>query len=198
MTTLILAGGMARRMGEQDKGLIKINGIPMVQHILNQLRPQCEKIFINANRNLDAYGEYGYPIISDIHDGFQGPLAGMHTGLENIQTEWMITVPCDGPILATDYCSRMISIAMIEKTKIAVAYLDERIQPVYVLLHQSLKQSLVEYLHSDDRKIDRWYAQHSFSKVDFSDSKEMFENINTPEQLEKIEERLGEDTLSTN
>ena len=98
-------------MQGQDKGLLKINGKAMIGLILRQLEAQCEKILINANRNLVEYQQYGYIVVPDQHPDFQGPLAGMYSGLIHTRTDWMITVPCDGPILATDYCKRMMEAA---------------------------------------------------------------------------------------
>ena len=190
LTALVLAGGRARRMQGQDKGLLKINGKAMIGLILRQLEAQCENILINANRNLAEYQQYGYIVVPDQHPDFQGPLAGMYSGLIHTRTDWMITVPCDGPILAADYCNRMMEATSESARKIAVAYFQDRIQPVYVLLHRSLTDSLAACLHSGERKIDRWYQQHDFSRVDFSDNADMFENINTPDQLATISTKI--------
>ena len=190
LTALILAGGRARRMQGQDKGLLMLNGRAMIGLILRQLAPQCENILINANRNLAEYRQYGYTVVPDQHPDFQGPLAGMYSGLSHTATDWMITVPCDGPILAADYCQRMMETATGSARKIAVARLRDRIQPVYALLHRSLTDSLAACLQSGERKIDRWYQQHDFCSVDFSDNPDMFENINTPDQLLIVSTRI--------
>ncbi len=191
VTGLILAGGMARRMDGQDKGLIEFNGIPMVVHVANGLNLQCDQIIVNANRNLDAYKQHGHQVINDEIDDFQGPLAGMYAGLGKIETEWMITAPCDGPFMADDYVSRMLEAICDSKHSIAVATCAGRLQPVYALINHSLRQSLGAYLGGEDRKIDRWYQQHPFTEVDFSDSPDMFENINTPEQLMELESKIS-------
>ena len=153
-------------------------------------KPSAKHILINANRNLVEYRQYGYFVVPDQHPDFQGPLAGMYSGLIHTRTDWMITVPCDGPILATDYCKRMMEATSESARKIAVAYFQDRIQPVYVLLHRSLTDSLAACLHSGERKIDQWYQQHDFFRVDFSDNADMFENINTPDQLAAISAKL--------
>ncbi len=178
-------------MEGRDKGLLMLDGNTLIELILRQLAPQCENILINANRNLDQYRQYGYPVVPDRHPDFQGPLAGMYSGLSQVMTDWMITVPCDGPILAADYCRRMMTAAQRENRKIAVARLRDRIQPVYALLHRSLIDSLTDCLQSQTRKIDRWYQQHGFCRVDFSDNPDMFENINTPEQLLAVSTRIS-------
>ena len=190
LTALILAGGRARRMQGRDKGLLMLGDQTMIGLILTQLTPQCENILINANRNLPEYRQYGYAVVPDQHPDFQGPLAGMYSGLSHITTDWMITIPCDGPILAADYCRRMMAAATQGNRKIAVARLQDRIQPVYALLHRSLTDSLAACLRSEERKIDRWYQRHGFCTVDFSDHPDMFENINTPEQLLAVSARI--------
>ncbi len=172
-------------MQGQDKGLLMLNGKTMIGLILGQLAPQCENILINANRNLAEYQQYGYTVVPDQHPDFQGPLAGMYSGLIHTRTDWMITVPCDGPILAVDYCERMMEATSGSDNKIVVARLQDRIQPVYALLHRSLTDSLPACLRSGERKIDRWYQQCGYCTVDFSDNADMFENINTPDQLSR-------------
>ncbi len=184
LTALILAGGRGRRMQGRDKGLLMLNGQTMIGLVLSQLAPQCENILINANRNLAQYQQYGYLVIPDQHSDFQGPLAGMYTGLIHSRSDWMITVPCDGPILAADYCERMVVAAVTGNSKITVARLRDKIQPVYALLHRSLDDNLADFLQSGERKIDRWYQRHGFCTVDFSDHPDMFENINDHGKLQ--------------
>ena len=185
VTGLILAGGRASRMEGQDKGLLIFNGELFVSIIASRLIPQCKSLIINANRNIEAYAATGYPVTEDTLSGFQGPLAGMLSGLKSINTEWLVTAPCDGPFLEKDYVRRMAA-ALSEESVIVIAKADGRFQPVFTLLHISLLPSLEEYLASGERKIDRWVFQHNYSEADFSDTPDMFENINTPEQLEQI------------
>jgi len=187
VTGLILAGGMARRMEGRDKGLIPFRGVAIAQGIARQLNTQCGSICINANRNTAEYEKFGYTVFPDQLPDYQGPLSGMLTGLNHIATPWMITTPCDGPFVATDYVSRMRSAVDSSGYCIAVASCHDRLQPVYAMINRSIKQSLELFLESGERKIDKWYQQHEYSVVDFSDSPEMFENINTPEQLQALE-----------
>ncbi len=190
VSAVILAGGRATRMGGQDKGLIEIAGQPLVARISEQLEYQVGQILINANRNLERYKKCGFKVIIDSLDNFQGPLAGMLTALQCIDNDWLIVVPCDGPYIASDYCDRMISAASEQSVQLAVATDGERLQPVYALLHRELISSLTTFIKNGGRKIDRWYAQHPFARVDFSDSVQMFTNVNTPEQLTRIEQQI--------
>ncbi|MCY4149532.1 MAG: molybdenum cofactor guanylyltransferase [Gammaproteobacteria bacterium] len=191
ITGLVLAGGQARRMGGVDKGLIDIHGQTIVERITRQLKGQCANVMINANRNLEQYRQFGCAVIEDQIGGFQGPLAGMLSGLDSMRTEWLITAPCDGPFLSNTYAESMLQAAQSIGTPIAVAKDQERLQPVYILLHISTRDSLEAFLNSGERKIDRWFAEFNFAEVMIADCGDMFENINTPEQLEICRKKLS-------
>lgn len=192
VTGLILAGGQARRMGGADKGLIEINGLTIVERIARKLSEQCSAVIINANRNLDKYRQFGYPVIEDEMGGFQGPLAGMLSGLQSIRTEWLITAPCDGPFLSDSYAQTMMLAAESIRAPIAVAKDHQRLQPVYALLNVSTAGSLLQFLNSGERKIDRWFRHFKTAEVLITDCDDMFENINTPEQLAMCRNKLSQ------
>ncbi|MFT5133099.1 MAG: molybdopterin-guanine dinucleotide biosynthesis protein A [Gammaproteobacteria bacterium] len=191
ITAVILAGGQARRMGGQDKGLIEVSGKPMIEYLITALRVQLDNIIINANRNQDIYGKYGFPVIADNYEGFNGPLAGMASCMKVIETKYMITAPCDSPNLPADYVLRMFNALEEHQSDISVADSGERIQPVFSLLKCSLLDSLLDYLDSGERKIDRWFEQHAMTRVDFSDKPETFINVNTLEDIKNIEASPG-------
>ena len=174
-----------------DKGLVQLRGQPLVTRICAAVAPQVREIVINANRNLARYGALGYPVIQDQFADYQGPLAGMHAALQRIAQPWLLTLPCDGPFVATDYCVRMFGAAQAAQTRLAVAHYGGRLQPVYALIHRDLGESLAAFLATGERKIDRWYAEHSFTRVDFSAQTQMFVNINTPAQLADAEAELA-------
>lgn len=186
ITAVILAGGRGRRMGGQDKGLIELNGKPLIQHLIQQLKQQSVGIVINANRNQDQYRQYGYPVFADELDDFQGPLAGFASAMAEGDTRFILTLPCDGPFLASDYVLRFMNSHNQTQAPICVADDGERLQPVHALIDVSLLSSLVSFLKSGDRKIDRWYAMHQFTQTDFSDCAEMFRNINTPDDQQNL------------
>lgn len=189
ITAAILAGGQARRMGGQDKGLIELSGKAMIEYVIAALQPQVDKIIINANRNQDIYAKYGMPVIADNYAGFNGPLAGMASCMKAIDTEYMITTPCDSPFVPDDLVTRMYAALQDNQADISVADSGDRIQPVFSLLKCSLLDSLLVYLDSGERKIDRWFQQHVMTTVDFSDKPETFLNVNTPEDIKDIEAR---------
>jgi molybdenum cofactor guanylyltransferase len=189
ITAVILAGGQGRRMGGQDKGLIDFNGQPLIRILVDKLCDQSVSILINANRNQQQYETYGYPVIGDQLENFQGPLAGFAAAMQMVNTQFILTLPCDSPLLIDDYVQRFITAQNQTDAPICVADDGERLQPVHALIRVDLLDSLQQFLHSGDRKIDRWYAQHNFAKTDFSDSVEMFRNINTPEDKQKLSEQ---------
>jgi molybdenum cofactor guanylyltransferase len=187
ITAVILAGGQGRRMGGQDKGLIEINGRPLVAILIDSLEQQIGSILINANRNRDRYQAFGYPVVSDQLDDYQGPLAGFACAMNAVDTDFILTLPCDGPLLATDYVARFVVSQAQTGAAICVAHDGERLQPVHALIKVDLLTSLNTFLDSGDRKIDRWYAKHDFVRTDFSDCANMFHNINTPSDQETMQ-----------
>lgn len=188
ITGVILAGGRGSRMGGQDKGLMAFNGRPLVEHLLEALKAQTGAQLINANRNHDLYERYGVPVMHDELTGFQGPLAGFAAAMQKADTAYIMTVPCDGPQIAPDMAERLLQALRQEDAELAVAHDGERLQPVHALVPVRLLPSLLEFLMRGDRKIDLWYAQHRMATADFSDSREVFRNINTPEQKVELEQ----------
>jgi molybdenum cofactor guanylyltransferase len=186
VTGVILAGGRGRRMGGVDKGLVELAGRPLIEHVLDGLRPQAAQILINANRHHDVYERYGCPVVGDAMADYQGPLAGFSAAMKAASTPWILTVPCDGPWMPPDLLARMALALSEQGAELAVAHDGERLQPVYALLPSSLLDSLTAFLQAGDRKIDLWYAQHRMAKADFSDCAETFRNVNTPEQRERF------------
>ena len=108
VTGAILAGGAARRMQGNDKGLLPLCGEPLIKHTLTALAPQVERLMINANRNLQDYAAFGYPVTADDRQGLQGPLAGMLRCLQQAETEFVVVVPCDSPFLPDDLVERLL------------------------------------------------------------------------------------------
>ena len=190
VTGLVLAGGRARRMAGRDKGLIELAGRPMVHWVVQRLVPQTASVLISANRNVERYADLGFEVIRDADDGFLGPLAGISAGLTQAATPWLVTVPCDSPLLVADLVVRLSAAVPEKGTGIAVAYDGNRLQPVFSLIHQDLAPDLVDFLHSGGRKIDLWLDRHVWARVDFSDHPDMFLNINTPEELAELEKQL--------
>ncbi|MCL1090810.1 molybdenum cofactor guanylyltransferase [Shewanella profunda] len=183
---VILAGGMARRMGGDDKGLVELNGQAMIKHTIDRIKPQVKEILINANRNQTRYAEFGFRVISDEHSGFLGPLAGMLTALGHTKADYLLTVPCDSPQLPTDLVERMLNAIETKGADMAVASDGEREQPVVLLMKPSLRDSMEAFLKAGDRKIFLWYAEQNYAVATFADQPNAFMNINTPEEKQQF------------
>ena len=190
LTAVILAGGQGRRMGGQDKGLLEFDGKPLVATLIDRLERQALDIVINANRNHSDYQRFGYPVISDQLADYQGPLAGFAVAMAEVSTDFILTLPCDSPLLAENYAQRFIDAYAIQQAPVQVAFDGERLQPVHAMIKVDLLPSLKRFLDSGERKIDRWYAQHEYARVDFSDCIDMFRNINTPEDQVSLQTSL--------
>lgn len=187
ITGVILAGGQARRMEGQDKGLVLLNNKPMIEYVIDILNPQVGKLLLNANRNHDKYSEYGFDIISDELSGYCGPLAGMASSLNKTDTPYMLTAPCDSPFIPDDLVQRLATALENEKADISVAHNGERMQPVFCLMKKELMSSMNTFLKNGERKIDKWFNQHTLAIADFSDIPKTFDNLNTIEDIEAVE-----------
>ncbi|MFA0014873.1 molybdenum cofactor guanylyltransferase MobA [Vibrio lentus] len=178
---VILAGGQASRMGGKDKGLVELNGSPLIQYVIDKLSQQDVSITINANRNLDSYQAFA-PVVSDSFPDYPGPLGGIHAGLKNAATDWVGFVPCDSPQISDDLVERFCA-AVKEDSDILVAHDGEFKQPVFTLFHKRVLPKLEAFLERGDRKIILLYKECVTEYVDFSDAPNCFVNLNTPEEL---------------
>jgi len=192
ITGVVLAGGRARRMGGEDKGLVQVNGEPMVVHALRGLAPQVGALLVNANRNRERYAALGdCDVVADADGDFAGPLAGMASAMERAGTRYILTVPCDSPLLAPDLGERLFAALTAADAEVSVAHDGDRLQPVFALLDCALRESIMDYLASGGRKIDTWYAERRLALGDLEDCPDMFLNINTPEERDLLEARLA-------
>ncbi len=210
---LVLAGGMGSRMGGVDKGLQLLHGRPLAWHCVERLRAQLGGapglIAINANRNMETYEARGCPVWGDELQGFAGPLAGFHTGLQHCASEekatpaapaihYLLTVACDTPRFPADLLQRLSTALDGASAEIAVAAAAEkgpdgamslRTQPVFCLMRTELADSLAAFLAAGGRKVDAWTSQHRTVTVAFDqahDSPQAFFNANTLAELEQL------------
>ena len=201
ITGLILAGGRGSRMGGIDKGLQNFNGLPLALHTLTRLQMGggVGSIMLNANRNLAAYESFGVSVWPDVLADYAGPLAGFLTGLERCETPFLVTVPCDTPLLPLDLVPRRAQALDEQDADIAMVAAPERdkdgqmtlrAQPVFCLMRVDLMESLVEFTQSGGRKIDAWTALHKTVVVPFDlpgDDPKAFCNANTLAELHELE-----------
>jgi molybdopterin-guanine dinucleotide biosynthesis protein A len=189
VTGVILAGGLARRMNNQDKGLINYKGRPMVSYAIAALIAVADQSLINANRNKEQYEAFGLPVIADQTDSFDGPLAGILTAMIHANTDVLLVMPCDSPLIKAEHLQKLLATRAENDADVAVAFDGERLHPVFLAIKTSLKNSLQNYLASGQRKLDRWLEQQKMVKADFSNEPEIFININTLTELSELEAR---------
>ncbi|MFZ4700228.1 MAG: molybdenum cofactor guanylyltransferase MobA [Candidatus Methylumidiphilus sp.] len=178
ITGVVLAGGRARRMGGEDKGLMLYRGCPLVSYALNALQQVA-----GTNRNREEYARFGYPVIPDLTDTFDGPLAGLLSAMRSAQTEYVLTVPCDCPQVDGLLLGRLYDTLIAGQADICTAFDGERLHPVFLIAECRLADDLADYLASGQRKVETWLRSHKLALADCSDHTEFFFNINTREEL---------------
>ncbi len=194
ISALILAGGKASRFNGENKGLIQLQTSPLISYVINTLKPQVKTILISANRDIQSYQKFGYPVLQDQHSDIkhlQGPLAGILQGMEYASTPWLLLSPCDTPFLQTNYCQIMTTALATHPNKIAVAILQGKLQPLFSLIPISFKQTLKKALNNKDYKVGQWIKSLPYREVEFTDER-MFTNINTPDELANSEVLLND------
>ncbi len=194
---VLLAGGRAKRMGGGDKGLETLGGRAIIEHIVERARPQVSALLINANGDPERFRWLGLPVRNDVIEGFQGPLAGVLTGLEwaaqDTSAEWLASFATDAPFVPADLVSRLFDAARKEGADMASAFSGGRAHPVFGLWPVALAGELRRAMEDEDmRKIDKWTARYAVARVDFSaDPFDPFFNINDPDNLAEAERMLS-------
>jgi molybdenum cofactor guanylyltransferase len=197
---LLLAGGQSRRMGGGDKALRPLGGIPLLDRVIERLRPQVETLVLNANGDPTRFARYALPVVADGLPGLAGPLAGVLTGLEwaaahRPDCPYLASVATDAPFLPRDLVARLAAGCEAAQADLACAASGGRSHPVFglwpVRLRQDLRQALVE---EGIRKVDLWTARHKLATVPFSDQPvDPFFNANHPEDFAIAAELLQGD-----
>lgn len=196
---LLLAGGLARRMGGGDKPLKELDGRPLLEHVVDRARPQVGDLVLNANGDPARFAHFGLPVVADVVEGFAGPLAGILTGLEWIaehrpEAAWMMSFATDAPFFPTDMVARLRERAEANDADVACACSGDRTHPVFALWRPRLREDLrVALVEEEMRKIDRWTARYKVEEVAFdadSSGRDPFFNINRPEDLAEAETTL--------
>jgi len=176
-------------MGGVDKGLQPLQDRPLIQHVIDRLRPQVATVLINANQNLARYAEFGCPVVPDRVGGFAGPLAGLDAGLHATAASLIVTAPCDSPFLPHDLVTRLATARSTVDADVAVARTGSQSHPVFALVCTRVRSHLADFLARGERKIDFWYASLSVVEVAFDDEADAFANINTRDELAQHERR---------
>lgn len=199
---LLLAGGLARRMGGGDKPLRTIAGRSILAHVIERLAPQCGGLVINANGDPARFADYGLPVVADSVPDFAGPLAGILAGLDWMaahrpQTEWLVSVAADTPFIPRDLVARLHEAREEQGVPLACAASGGWTHPVIGLWPVSLRDDLRRALTvEDERKIDRWTARHGCASAEWPvEPVDPFFNANRPEDLDEAERLFA--TLAT-
>lgn len=197
---VILAGGAARRMQTGghaiDKGLLLLDGLPLVLWQIRQLAPQVQHLLVNANRHLPWYQRFGYPVIPDRFPGQPGPLAGIHAALLATDAEWLAVSACDTPFMPADWVGRLLDAARHARRPLAYAA-DPAGQehPLVAVIHRDLLPSLTETLKAGQYRVRAFYRQHHALVVPFDDEAAFF-NINTPDAWHEAKRIMSTTTSS--
>lgn len=188
VTGVILAGGKASRMGGQDKGLLELKGKPLWQYVAHALRPQVDKLIVSANRNLDVYRASGLPVIQDCIADYPGPLAGMLSVMQQSNSDWYLFSPCDTPFIPDNLAERLASVG--QNTSAVWVHDGERDHPTIALIHRKVVPELERYIAQGERRVMVFLNSLGGCPVDFSDKKQSFVNVNTPEDLAFWEDKV--------
>lgn len=191
---LLLAGGLARRMGGGDKPLHTIAGRSMLAHVIERLSSQCDGLLLNANGDPARFADYGLPIVADDVPDFAGPLAGILAGLDWLATNrpgtgWLVSVAADTPFIPRDLVARLHAAREEAGVPLACAVSDGRTHPVIGLWPVSLRQDLRHaLLVEDERKVSRWAARHGVAMAEWpAEPVDPFFNANQPDDLAEAE-----------
>jgi molybdopterin-guanine dinucleotide biosynthesis protein A len=195
---VLLAGGLARRMGGGDKPMRQIGGRTILARVIARLAPQCDGLILNANGDPARFASFGLPVVADTVKDFPGPLAGILSALDwaaanRPDVEFILSAAADCPFLPRDLVARLHQARIAEGAQLAVAASDEQSHPVIGLWSVSLRQELRHALVVDDiRKIDRWTARYKLATVEWpAEPLDPFFNANTMDDIEAAE-RLAE------
>ncbi|MBV9551858.1 MAG: molybdenum cofactor guanylyltransferase MobA [Alphaproteobacteria bacterium] len=195
---ILLAGGLARRMGGGDKALRLLGGRPLLDRVIDRLRPQVSALVLNANGDPARFAAYGLPVVADSTPGFAGPLAGVLAGLDwaaanRPDCRWVLSVATDAPFLPTDLVVRMVAQMAAEGADLACAASAGQAHPVIGLWPARLRDALRRALAEEGiRKVDVWTARYRLATVTFpAEPFDPFFNANRPEDIERAAALLG-------
>lgn len=191
---VLLAGGLARRMGGGDKPMKTIAGRTILERVIARLAPQCDGLILNANGDPARFASFGLPVVADTVEGFAGPLAGVLAALDwaaanRPDVEWVLSIATDCPFLPRDLIARLQHARMSEGAQLAVAASGDQVHPVIGLWNVALRNDLRHALVVEDiRKIDRWTARYKLATVVWPDKPlDPFFNANTIEDIAEAE-----------
>jgi molybdenum cofactor guanylyltransferase len=191
LSAVILCGGDGTRMQGIDKPLQPLAGRPLLQHVLDVLRPQADDLIVVANRRHEDYTAYGLKLVDDGAFRGRGPLAGIAAGLAAASSAWVLCVPGDAPLLPPDLLQRLQAALLRDDAELAVAHDGQGRQPLCCLLPQRLHQNLLQFLQQGGDAPRLWQERHRVAEADCADWPRWAWSLNTPEEWATAEARLG-------
>ena len=189
---VLLAGGLARRMGGGDKGLRPLGGRSLLEHVIQRMRPQVAELVLNANGDPERFAEFGLPVVADEIPDFAGPLAGILAGLDwtaanRPDCPLVVSVPTDAPFLPADLVACLAAARREQTADLACAASGGQSHPVVGLWPVRLRADLRQALANENiRKVDRWTGRYRLATVPFEPDAsgiDPFFNANRPEDL---------------
>ena len=193
----ILTGGKSSRMSYINKSFLNINNKDFIEIIINTLSKRLEKIYINANQDLEKYQKFNRPIVSDLIKGFKGPLAGLHSIMKQFENDksdiWFALVPTDAPFIPIEYIDNFIENSHVNNS-VCISRINNKIEPMFSFWSiKTLEIIEKELIKSDGVKIMKIAEDLKYDIVDFKTVNEIeFMNINTNEDYSKIKNLSGE------
>ncbi len=190
---IILAGGLARRLGGVDKGLIEIAGRPILARLIERLRPQCAALVLNANGDASRFAQFGLPVVADGIEGSAGPLAGILAGMDHAAAHFpaardLLSVPADTPFVPSDLSARLASARAAARAQIAVAASAGRDHHAVALWPLALAGNLRQAVDEGERRVSSFIARYENVTAEWSvEPCDPFFNVNRPEDLDEAE-----------
>ena len=182
-------------MHNQDKGLLTINKKTLISYVVQRIAPQTKTLIISCNRNTEQYKLFGYLTVQDLKDiahnsteqRFNGPLAGILSGLMHVKTFYTFITPCDSPNVPRNIVFTLYHALLNTEADIAIPFDGLRAQPLFILFKTELKEDLENFIINGGKSVYKWIDRHRSVQVDFLLPPNSFLNINTPEELKTIE-----------
>lgn len=183
VAAVLLAGGKGERMEGQDKGLVSFDGQPMISWSIAKVSPRVERLLISCNRNLERYKSFGFDLVCDHYAGFQGPLAGIHAALTELNDEYthLLVLPCDTPYLDSALLDVLISESQQQNEAICLLSVNDQPQFLHAVIPTRYAKNLEHQLDRAERAVYRWYKQFPMHLIRIDVDESVFRNVNSLE-----------------
>ena len=185
---VILAGGLATRMGGGDKALLDLGGSTLLDQVMERLAPQVAAMALNANGDAARFAAFDAPVLADSIEGFVGPLAGVLAGLDwaaGQGAETIVTVAADTPFFPRDLVQTLVAASEGQEAPLVLAATPDGRHPTFGLWPVALRDDVRDALTGGLRKVVQWTDAHGGREALFDGPDDPFFNVNTPEDLEK-------------